>query len=162
MNIYVLFPLFPHCIFHQVHLRVLWDKSYHEAVEESSKKKKHQSVTQGSSRNCSFLFMAHCCWTYLGLTMKKAAVLTRSVSGGFRWWLQQPLCCWLLLTLKPCCHCAFSGTHLWREPHIFHFSLEKLFCDTTFIWHKCHGWCEWPKLLANVGWICWMMTCLGK
>lgn len=49
------------------------------------------------------------CWTCLGLTIKKLAVLLRSVSGGFRWWLQKPLCYWALMILKPCCHRVFSG-----------------------------------------------------
>lgn len=89
------------------------------------------------------------CWTCLGLTIKKLAVLLRSVSGGCRWWLQKPLCYWASMTLKPCCPCAVSGIHLWRGPHVFYFALEKIFCDKIFIWQK-------------MPWVVWVTWIIGK
>lgn len=50
-------------------------------------------VAAGIVRFCMWIVV---CWTCLGLPIKKLAVLPRSVSGGFRRWLQKPLRCWAL------------------------------------------------------------------
>jgi len=156
VNIYVLFPFFPHCVFHQVHLRVLQDKSYLRAVEESSKKEKHQSVIQGSSRNrCSLLYVDHSLLNLLGLDNSETC---SCAEVSLRWFQMMATRTIMLLgfeDFEALLSLCFQGVFTYEKDHMYFTSAWRKYFVTKCLFAK-KWWCEWPGLLANMGWIGWI------